>query len=327
MNIEITQRLRGTKREAWKNLLNKAGLIYEGDAEETVLVWDGEALLAAGSREKYLLKYIAVDPDRRGEDLTSSVISSLRAEAFGEGYDHLFLYTKPENEAVFSSLFFYPIASTERALLMESKRDGIRTFLSSLPTVQGNRVGAIVMNCNPFTLGHKYLIEKAAGECDALCVFVLSEEKSLFSAADRIEMVRRGTSHLSNVTVMPTGNYLVSAATFPSYFIKDATKAADTYCNLDIEIFLKYFVPHFNISVRYVGSEPLSPTTAKYNEALAARLPLSGVELVEVERVEKAGAPISASRVRELISSGKADELSALLPESTVKYLKSNNLI
>lgn len=327
MNVEITRRLRGAKREAWEKLLDKAGLIFEGDAEETALVWEGDALLAAGSREKYLFKYIAVDPDRRGEDLTSSVISALRAEAFGEGYDHIFLYTKPENESVFSSLFFYPIASTDRALLMESRKGGINEFISSLPSVKGDRVGAIVMNCNPFTLGHKYLIEKAAGECDALCVFVLSEDKSLFSSADRIEMVRRGTEHLSNVTVMPTGNYLISAATFPAYFIKDATKAADTYCNLDIEIFEKYFVPHFNISVRYVGSEPLSPTTAKYNEALAARLPLSGIELVEVERVEEAGAPISASRVRELIKTGKTDDLSSLLPESTIEYLKSNNLI
>ena len=328
MNIEIAIRLRGTKLEAWETLLNKAGLTYEGDTCDTVLIWDGDTLAATGSRQGYLLKYIAVDPDRRGEDLTASVISALRTEAFGEGYDHLFLYTKPENETVFSSLFFYPIAATDRVLLMESRRDGIRDFIATLEAVdKRGRVGAIVMNCNPFTLGHKYLIEKASDECDHVCVFVLSEDKSDFSASDRIEMVRLGTEHLSNVTVMPTGNYLISAATFPTYFIKDRESANDVQCLLDIEIFGKYFVPHFNIAARYVGSEPLSPTTAKYNLALSENLSKFGVELVTVERIENEGAPISASRVRECIKSGDLVALEKLLPETTLEYLRKKDLI
>lgn len=328
MNVEITKRLRGAKLEAWKRLLNKAGLSFEGETEETVLIWDGDALLATGSRQDYLLKYIAVDPERRGEDLTAAVLSALRTQAFNEGYDHLFLYTKPGNETVFSSLFFYPIASTDEVLLMESRRDGIKDFLANLPIVDNSgKVGAIVMNCNPFTLGHQYLIEKAAEECDRVCVFVLSEDKSDFSAVDRVEMVYLGTKHLSNVTVMPTGNYLISAATFPTYFIKDRERAEDVQCLLDIEIFGKYFVPHFNITVRYVGSEPLSPTTAKYNSALSENLSKYGVELVTVERVESDGEPISASRVRALIKAGDGESLKKLLPITTIEYLKNRDLI
>lgn len=328
MNVEITKRMRGAKLEAWKKLLNKSGLTFEGDRCDTVLIWDGDTLAAAGSRQGYLLKYIAVDPDRRGEDLTASVISALRAEAFGEGYDHLFLYTKPENEAVFSSLFFYPIASTDKVLLMESRRNGVKEFLATLPkTEKSGRVGALVMNCNPFTRGHRYLIEKASAECDRVIVFVLSEDKSEFSSFDRMEMVRLGTKHLSNVTVMPTGNYLISSATFPTYFIKDRESVGDVQCLLDIEIFGRYFVPHFNITARYVGSEPLSPTTAKYNLALSENLSKFGVELVTVERIENEGAPISASRVRECIKSGDLESLEKLLPETTLEYLRKKDLI
>ena len=328
MNLEITHRLRGTKLEAWKTLLNKAGLVFEGDVGETVLIWEGDTLLAAGSRQAYLLKYIAVDPERRGEDLTATVLSALRTEAFKEGYDHLFLYTKPENREIFSSLFFYPIASTDSVLLMENRRDGIGNFIASLPSVnKDGRVGAIVMNCNPFTLGHQYLIERAANECDHVCVFVLSEEKSTFSATDRIEMVRLGTKHIPNVTVMPTGNYLVSAATFPTYFLKDREGADEVQCLLDIEIFGRFFVPHFHITTRYVGSEPLSPTTARYNAALSNELPKYGVDLVEVERMENDGAPISASRVRDRIKRGEREALEGLLPTTTIEYLEKRNWI
>lgn len=328
MNVEITKSLRSSKLEEWKKLLDKAGLVFEGKAEETVLIWDGDSLAAAGSRDENLLKYIAVDPDHRGEDLTAAVLSALRTSAFADGYDHLFLYTKPQNETVFSSLFFYPIASTDKVLLMESRRDGIKDFLSALPKADKcGKIGALVMNCNPFTLGHQYLVERASAECDHVYVFVLSEDKSEFSSADRREMVKLGTRHLDNITVLPTGSYLISSATFPAYFLKDRESVGDVQCLLDIEIFGKYFVPHFSIDARYVGSEPLSPTTARYNEALADNLSKYGVELCQIERIENGGAPISASRVRECIKQGNTSELEELLPKTTIDYLRNKDLI
>ena len=36
------------------------------------------------------------------------------------------------------------------------------------------------MNCNPFTLGHKYIVEKAARENDNVIIFVVEEDKSSF---------------------------------------------------------------------------------------------------------------------------------------------------
>lgn len=323
MELELLPRLTGNKLHQWQELLQKAALTPDLETEQTALLWDGEQLVAAGSRAGNLLKCIAVDPLRRGEDLTATVLTALRKDAFDAGHRHLFLYTKPINRFLFSSLFFYPIAASDRVLLMEDKRDGIKEFLSTLPEDHGGgTVGACVMNCNPFTWGHHHLIETAARECDRVYVFVLSEEKSAFPAADRLRLVREGTADLKNVTVLPTGPYLISSATFPTYFLKEREKAGEAQCMLDIEIFAKYYAPRFSINRRYVAEEPLSPLTAQYNAALKEHLPRKGIRLIEIPRLEREGTPISASAVRAHLQNGEWEQLEKLVPPTTLNYLK-----
>lgn len=323
MDIELTRPPVGSKAEKWKAFLSRAGLEADEQIDSTVLIWEGDQLIATASRQGNLLKCITVDDMHQGEGLTATLLTQLRQDAFNHGHSHLFLYTKPKNEYMFSSLFFYPIAKTDQVLLMENKKDGIRDFLDTLPApcIHGN-IGAVVMNCNPFTRGHRYLIQKAAKECDHLYVFVLSEDKSSFSAHDRMEMVKLGTKDLANVTVLPTGPYLISSATFPTYFLKDREKASQVHCELDIEIFQKYFVPKFGITRRYAGTEPLSPMTNQYNTVMRTRLPAAGTHFREIPRHRRGGRPVSASAVRALIRTGKHSELNTLLPRSTVRYLE-----
>lgn len=322
MDIELVYALRGKKLTAWQTLLRQAGLTPDMDWETTVLIWDEGDLVAAASRMGNLLKCIAVDDSHQGEGLTATLLTQLRQDAFQAGHSHLFLYTKPKNREMFSSLFFYPIAETADVLLMENKENGIEGFLETLPDdLCGGTVGALVMNCNPFTKGHRYLIETAAKECLRVYVFVLSEDKSQFSAADRLEMVRRGTEDIPNVKVLPTGPYLISSATFPTYFLKDREGAEQVHCLLDIEIFCNYYAPRLGISRRYVGTEPLSPITAQYNEALKANLPQRGIAVREIPRLE-IGVPVSASAVREALEKGDDETLRSMLPLTTYNYLK-----
>ena len=325
--MDSVSRLTGTEKKCWLQLLQKAGLAPDEAVGQTVLVWENDTLIATGSRQENILKCIAVDAAYQGEGLLATVLTQLRQEAFREGHRHLFLYTKPANEFLFRSLAFYPVAATGDVLLMEDKKDGIHTFLQSLPVADGKTAGAAVMNCDPFTLGHQYLIETAAAECDRLYIFVLSEDKGRFSTFDRLEMVKRGTAHLPNVWVLPTGPYLISSATFPTYFLKDRDGAGEAQCRLDMEIFCKYFAPHFGITRRYVGTEPLSALTRQYNEALAEALPPRGIALRQVSRLEKNGIPVSAGAVREALASGDAGALALLVPETTLAYLKTQNLI
>ncbi len=320
MYVELLRKPDTKKRQAWEALLGAAGLSSDENVEQTVLVWDDERLIATGSRCGNVLKCLAVAHDRQGEDLTSTVLSALRQEAFAEGFRHLFLYTKPQNESTFASLFFYPVAKTGDVLLMENRQNGIGDFLASLPTVTATGdIGAIVMNGNPFTKGHRYLIETAAAQCTHVYVFVVAEDASRFSFAERLEMARRGTADLHNVTVLSTGPYLVSAATFPTYFLKDCEQATAVHCSLDVEIFARYFVPYFGITRRYVGTEPLSPTTAAYNRTMCEHLPSRGVTVVEVPRLQEKGMPISASAVRQLLD--EKQEVARLVPPTTVEFL------
>ncbi len=324
MDLQQNTLLRGSTRKHWEALLSRSGLTPDGELDQTVTLWDNGELAATGSRKGNLLKCIAVDPDHRGEDLTAAVLSQLRTDAFAEGHKHLFLYTKPENRRMFEGLFFYPIAQTDQVLLMEDRREGIREFLNALPAaVSGEKIGAAVMNCNPFTLGHRYLVETAAKECDHVYIFVLSEDQSRFSSHDRMEMVRLGTVDLPNVTVLPTGPYLISAATFPTYFLKDRESAAQVHCKLDIEIFEKYFVPRFGITHRYVGTEPFSPVTGQYNDALKENL--HKVVLVEIPRLETGNTPVSASAVRAALDQNT--DIRALVPETTYRYLTQGGMI
>ena len=325
MTVESFSRLSSAKYDLWKAFLKRMGLEADDSCEQTVLVWEGDALIATGSRQENLLKCIAVDPAHQGEGLLATVITALREEAFRLGHRHLFLYTKPGNEYLFSSLFFYPVAKTDTVLLMEDRKNGIRDFLAAQPRLEASApVGALVMNCNPFTLGHRHLIETAAKECNHVYVFVLSEDKSFFSAAHRMEMVQQGTADLPNVTVLPTGPYLISSTTFPTYFLKEREKAEQIHCILDIAIFCKYFVPYFGITHRYVGTEPLSPMTDRYNQALAAHLPQNGIALRQIPRLEAQGTPISASAVRQLVQSKDLPALEALVPPTTLACLQAH---
>jgi len=324
MDIEILTSLRGRKLTAWEHLLEKTGLVPEEMPEQIVLLWEGDDLAATGSRQGNILKYLAVDPAHQGEGLLATLLTALRQEAFQKGHRHLFLYTKPSNEYLFLDLMFYPVAATDKVLLMEDKPNGVKSFLQTLPVeTGGGTVGAAVMNCDPFTLGHRYLVESAARECDHFYVFVLSEDQGHFSAADRLTMVKAGTADLKNVTVLPTGPYLISAATFPTYFLKDRDGAEQVQCLLDIAVFCKYFAPHFGITRRYVGTEPLSPMTNKYNAALKANLPAKGIEVRELPRFEKDGAPVSASAVRKALTKGDWNTLRSLVPPTTFDHLKN----
>ena len=323
MEIQVYSALPAAKRKLWLDFLSRMGLCCDDDPEQTVLVSENDRLIATGSRQRNVLKYIAVNPVFQGQGLTATVLTQLRQAAFQAGHRHLFLYTKPANEHLFTPLFFYPVARTNQVLLMEDRPNGIQSFLESLPIARtGGTIGAAVMNCDPFTLGHRHLIETAAVQCDRLYVFILSEDAGHFSPQQRMDMVKLGTADLVNVTVLPTDAYLISSATFPTYFLKDRDKAADIQCQLDIEIFTRHFAPHFGITRRYVGTEPLSPMTEGYNRMLEELLPARGISLSKIPRLCREDSPISASQVRRLFDAGQWDALQKLVPDTTFSYLQ-----
>lgn len=324
MYTESNSRLSGRKFQQWQQFLAAAALKADTDTDQTVTVWEDDEIIACGSRKGNLLKCIAVDPAHQGEGLTATVLTELKQEAFREGHKQIFLYTKPRNRMLFSPLFFYPVAQTDAVLLMESTRNGIENFLKSLEAApeKAGKTGCIVMNADPFTLGHQYLAETAAARCDHLYIFVLSEDKGTFSAVERTELVKAGTAHLKNVTVYPTGPYLISSATFPKYFLKDKETAQREHYVLDLAVFTKWFVPYFGIQCRFAGTEPTCAVTGGYNRCMAELLPQAGVEFVEIPRKQEMDIAISASTVRREMEAGNLEALKKLVPEATFRCIE-----
>lgn len=177
--------------------------------------------------------------------------------------------------------------------------------------------GVVVMNCNPFTLGHRYLIEQAAKQVERLFVMVVREDCSLFAYAERKAMVEQGVAHLKNVTVIDGSEYAISQATFPTYFLKRLDDAADTQMLLDLDLFRRHIAPALGTTVRFVGTEPTDQLTRRYNQLMHEVL----ADVREIARLEKKGNAVSASRVRKAMEQGDMSTIRQLVPPTTLPYI------
>ena len=307
-------------------LLVENGITRDANLDYICAMVDEEnRVIATGSCFGATLRCFAVSQQHQGEGLLNEVVSHLMEYQMARGYTHLFLYTKIKSAKFFQSLGFYEIARVDGTLVfMENRRNGFPSYLSRLEkTARPGVSGAIVMNANPFTLGHQYLVETAAGRCDTLHLFLLSEDASLVPFWVRKQLVQAGTAHLKNVVLHDSGPYIISNATFPSYFLKDDSAVIQGHAKLDLAIFVR-IARALGVTVRFVGEEPTSQVTGLYNEIMAAQLPENGIDCVILPRKEALGKAISASTVRAALQAGDWQTLSQLVPQTTLDYFRSS---
>jgi [citrate (pro-3S)-lyase] ligase len=321
-----------------KDFLFSLGFEFDPlEVECTMIVYNlsGE-IVGTGSHMGRILKYVAVAPKFR--DTTAfALIVTYMTEKLLKIYKHTFVFTRPENSVRFCGLGYTLIAAAEPLYaVLEFGFESIFTYQDYLKTlivpVKNGAVAAIVVNCNPFTNGHKFLIEKAASENQVVYLFVVEEDLSAFPFSVRWELIRSGISHLKNVVMVRGGMYIVSGTIFPAYFLKNETAddVLQKQAELDVKTFANYVVPVLGIKKRYVGTENYCKTTEAYNLAMKKILPAFGVEVIEVTRVANTllsdNSPdyISASKVREAIKSDKLDEVLDFLPDPTRDFLFSD---
>ena len=318
------------RRDTVKAFLQEAGLSLEADCEIAVCAeWQG-TLVGCGAIAGNVLKCIAVSPALQGEGLSLKLLTELLTLAYELNRSELFLFTKPENRMLFSGAGFWPIAQAgDQAILMENSSDRLSRYCRQLSLYRqaGKRIGAIVMNANPFTLGHRYLIEQAAARCDWLHLFVVKEDASFFSWSDRWALMEKGIAGIANVTLHPGSAYVISRATFPGYFLKEQGVVDDCHCQIDLQLFREHLAPALGITHRFVGNEPFCPLTRAYNQRMHDILGDPNrrgpaIRVVELARMEKNGAPVSASRVRKLFAKRNWQAISALVPATTLAFLQ-----
>lgn len=315
---------------------------------------DGE-MIAGGGLKDDVIKCVAVDDAHKGEAIANTLVSHLISHANQEGYGCIKLFTKPKNRQLFESLSFRLLAEAPEAILMETGIGGISNTVEALKKIKEESekykeynkeckedskecrentsylttspphhltttmqpTGCIVMNCNPFTLGHRYLIEQAAKQVERLYVMVVREDCSLFAYTERKAMVEQGVADIENVNVIDGSDYAISRATFPTYFLKRLDDAADTQMLLDLDLFRRHIAPALGATVRFVGTEPTDQLTRRYNQLMHEALK----DVREINRLEKDGNAVSASRVRKAMEEGDMNTIRQLVPPTTLPYI------
>ena len=303
-------------------LLQKEGITRDGNLDYICAMEDesGE-IIATGSCFGCTLRCFAVSSEHQGEGLLNEIISHLMEVQQARGNLHLFLYTKVGSAKFFGDLGFHEIARVDGTLVfMENRKSGFPNYLKNLEkTKKEGDSAALVMTANPFTLGHQYLVETAAAQCDTLHLFVLSEDASLVPFAERKKLVQAGVAHIPNVVLHDSGPYIISSATFPSYFLKDEAAVIDGHARLDLAVFTK-IAKALNVTHRFVGEEPTSQVTGLYNKIMAEELPKAGIQCHIIPRKEAGGRAISASTVRVALQNADWDTLKTLVPQTTLDY-------
>ena len=321
------------QRRQIEMFLQTNGLRYDDvDYYAAIVDESSDEMIAGGGLKGSVIKCVAVADGHKGEAVANVIVSHLIAKANAEGCQCVKLYTKPDNRQLFESLSFRLIAESPNAILMETGVGGIEKYSEELrvkseelkndESVVSNArkpIGVIVMNANPFTLGHRFLVEQSSELVERLYVVVVREDCSMFSYNERKAMVSQGVRDIGNVVVVDGSDYAVSAATFPTYFLKQLSDATDTQIILDLDLFRRRIAPALGATIRFFGSEPTDPLTRRYNELMHQQL---GEEHVhEIQRKQQEGSAISASRVRKAMMEGCIWDAIQLVPPTTIPYI------
>ena len=348
MEIQTLNPTTPRQRQRIEAFLKRNGLRFDDMHYYAAVTDDDGEMIAGGGLKGNVIKCVAVDDAHKGEAIANTLISHLIAHANEEGHSNVMLFTKPKNRQLFESLSFRLLAEAPEAVLMETGIGGINNMVEQLKKIKEEgevckennkeckeektnlntstsqhlnttppRGGVVVMNCNPFTLGHRYLIEQAAKQVERLFVMVVREDCSLFAYAERKAMVEQGVAHLKNVTVIDGSEYAISQATFPTYFLKRLDDAADTQMLLDLDLFRRHIAPALGATVRFVGTEPTDRLTRRYNQLMHEVL----ADVREIVRLEKEGNAVSASRVRKAMEQGDMSTIRQLVPPTTLPYI------
>lgn len=314
--------LTSRERAEARRLVEAHGLSCE-PCDDVVGVYAEGRLVATGGRAGEVLKLFAIDEAYQGGETLGRLVDALAERARAAGHRDLVVFTRPQQAPSFEACNFRLLASCGEAALLEHG-GGLEAYLAShAHRRRPGANGAVVANGNPFTLGHLHLVETAASRVDTLYLFVVREDRSAFPFDARLAMARDATVALSNVVVLDTSRYAVSAATFPAYFLRRADQAARVQMEVDATLFAARLAPAFSIARRFVGEEPYCAATAAYNAVLAEVLPAHGVALEVVARAADEEGAISASRVRAALARGDIEGAVRLVPAGTAAFLRS----
>lgn len=197
----------------------------------------------------------------------------------------------------------------------------LKQYFFEFPYKKYNKIGAVVMNCNPFSKGHRHVVEFAIKQVEFLIVFVVEEDSALFPFDERFELVKEGVREFDNILVVPSGDFIISQDNFHQYFSKVEDDTLKINAEYDINIFADYIAKPLGITHRFAGEEPEDNVTRAYNNAMKKILPEKGITFVEIPRITIGDEIISASKIRKYLKEENYEKAFSMLPETTRQYL------
>ena len=324
--MEIKEAILDIEINKVKVFLASFNLRYEQDIDKTLYIEENDKIIATISKSKDIIKCLAISSDYQSENLSSILISKILEKMREENIHSYMVFTKAIYENTFINLGFKKLVNTSNTVMLEGGVDSIEDTIKRMKVKinveygsvnQDIQIGSIVMNANPVTLGHQYLIEKSSLENDLTLVFVVEENNQEFDFQSRYSLVYLTCKKYENVVVLPASKYIVSKSTFPTYFLSE--DIVDNEVSLiDGLIFKKYFMEQLNISKRYVGSE-VKEKMNDYNKTLQSILE---DKLVLLDRISFEGQVVSASYVRELLKKGSIEEALKYIPRECHSIFK-----
>ena len=320
----VTELLSRKDQQSARDLIESHGLAYEARFDTLYGIFAEGELVATAARDGNILKMVAIRAEFQNGPLLGELVGEILRIGFLAGQENFFVFTAPKTAPSFQALNFVPLVRHPRVTLLEYGLGLARYLEKHRDLVRPGKNGAVVVNCNPFTLGHRYLIEQAAAQVETLYVFVAREDRSVFPFDVRLRLVREGVRDLANVVVLESSQYAISDVTFPAYFLKSEDEPQTIQMEVDLTLFGRHLAPYFRIGRRFVGNEPYCRTTRLYNQAMLRTLPPLGVEPVQIERQLLGDEAISAFRVREAIRRDAFETVRRLVPATTLDYILSD---
>ncbi|MDV3205227.1 MAG: GNAT family N-acetyltransferase [Weeping tea tree witches'-broom phytoplasma] len=304
------------------DLVNEYAIIYAADNTP-------QQIIGVIGRFYNNIRCLAIDINYQGNNVANTLVDFMVKRIYQNNFQEVFVFTKPVYFSIFRHLGFEIIYYNDKFGFLTNRYDLFERYLTYLTHKKNNvlskysNISAIVMNANPFTKGHEYLVQQASIRSDFVYVILVKEESSFFTYYQRFKMTCLGTKKYINVCILEGSNYLVSKNIFPSYFLPSKEEAIHQQVILDANIFSIYIADRLGIHKRFVGEEPFSYTTNLYNNIMKEVFKGKNLELIICPRITYQEKPISATQVRKLFIQGDFEAMSFLVPFSTLEYLKS----
>lgn len=193
------------------------------------------------------------------------------------------------------------------------------------------QIGASVMSCNPFTSGHRYLVELGSRMFDYFVVFLMQEGMNLVFDKEECEnLVRVGVQDLDNVIVVPMSDVFSYQTFWPEYndiMLRHSKNyvGLNTYNLLNVvgKAFKQLNVKHF-----LCGIETDDNITRQHIVQAKTVFPQNDINVICIPRKQMKDnkLSISGTECRRMLAEGEYDKLNGFLQPQVIDYIKEKKL-